>query len=190
MKNIDTANNKSLIFLSKLKSLWRDTSAVSAVEFALIAPLLVSIYLGAAETTVGVSINRKVSRVASTVSDLVAQAQAISAADIDSIMNVSAAVMAPTDDTPLRIIVTGVNIDANKKAKVLWSRARNASKAATGSIYPIPSSIKIANSFIVVAQVQYDFSPGFGGAIVGPLHFDKKNYLRPRVGSNVTCTGC
>ncbi len=175
---------------AKLLHIWHDTSAVSAVEFALIAPLLVTIYLGASETALGVSVNRKVSRVASTVSDLVAQAQTITADDIDAIMNVSSAVMAPTNATPLRIIVTGVSIDANRNARVLWSRARNATKDSVNSTYPIPSRIKIANSFIVVAKVQYDFAPNFGGGVVNVLNFEKKNYLRPRVGANVTCSGC
>jgi Flp pilus assembly protein TadG len=169
-----------------------DIKGVSAVEFAIIAPMLVTLYLGAAETALGVSVNRKVSRVSSTISDLVAQAQTVSADDIDGIMNAAFAIMAPTDATPLRIVLTGVEIDADAKTKVIWSRKKGsgASAASVGSTYPIPTAIKIADSFVVVAQVQYDYAPAMGGQIVGSIQFDKKNYLRPRIGSNVACTGC
>lgn len=172
-----------------------DVRGVNAVEFALVAPMLVGLYIGSAETALGVSINRKVSRVSSTVSDLIAQSQAITAEDIDATMNAAYGIMAPMSQekiNKLRIVVTGVDIDANKNTKVLWSRAKGAgaTAAALNSSYSIPSNIKIANTFIVVAHVQYDYTPNLGGNITGSINFDKKNYLRPRIGSSVTCSNC
>ena len=45
-------------------------SGVGAVEFALIAPVLIMLYMGSLEVSVAMSVNKKLARAASTVADL------------------------------------------------------------------------------------------------------------------------
>ena len=50
-----------------------DTKGVSAVEFALVLPLMLTLYLGGAELAQAISASRKVTLVSRTVADLAAQ---------------------------------------------------------------------------------------------------------------------
>ena len=62
-----------------------DRSGVSAIEFAFILPLMLALYLGGIELGDAYSVKRKVTRVTSSLSDLVTQSKAISDADIAAI---------------------------------------------------------------------------------------------------------
>src|SRR5687767_11369341 len=76
-------------------TLRRDQRGVSAVEFAMILPLMVTLYLGAVEVSQGVAINRKVTLTARTVADLASQASSIATGDMTNLLNASAAVISP-----------------------------------------------------------------------------------------------
>ena len=166
-----------------------DIKGLSGVEFALIAPMLIGIYLGVAETALGVTNSRKVSRVAATLSDLVAQSENITGSQIDGIMNASSSVMEPYTSAPLKIHVIGVAIDGNGIARVSWSRKKGDTSApSVGSIYPIPVAIKIPDSFLIVSKVTYDYSPALGANLVDTFHFNEINYNVPRTSSTVGYT--
>ncbi len=167
-----------------------DVKGLSGIEFAMIAPMLIGVYLGVAETALGVTNSRKVSRVAATLADLVAQSENITASQVDGIMNASISVMEPYSGAPLNIYVVGVQMDADGIARVAWSRVKGASASApgVGSIYPVPDDIRIANSFLVATQVTYDYTPGIGSGIIDTFHFNEKNYNIPRTSATVEYT--
>ena len=60
----------------------RDRRGVSAVEFALILPTMILLYVGVAEIGNAITIYRRTSTVASTAADLTAQVKKVSTADL------------------------------------------------------------------------------------------------------------
>ena len=69
-------------FIQFLLCFRRDTRGVSAVEFALLAPFMIALYLGSVQLTLGLTADRKVSQVANSVADLVTQDDFITDADL------------------------------------------------------------------------------------------------------------
>ena len=106
-----------------------DRRGVSAVEFALLAPLMISLYLGSVEVSDGVIADRKVTLTAAALANLTAQVATISTSDMTNILDASSAIIAPYSAGNLKMTVTCVNIDANKKATVKWSVTRNGANA-------------------------------------------------------------
>ena len=125
---------KNLAFLTKLSrrvaSLRRDQSGVSAVEFAMLLPLMVTLYLGAVEISQGVAIHRKVTLTARTVADLASQVTSINNADMTNMLKAASAVVAPFPPGQLKVTVSAVTIDANGVAKVAWSDTLNGTARA------------------------------------------------------------
>ena len=78
----------------------RDQRGVSAVEFAMLLPLMITLYLGAVEISQGVGIDRKVTLTTRTVADLASQVSSINNADMTNMLNASAAVIAPLSTRP------------------------------------------------------------------------------------------
>ncbi len=168
-----------------LLAIRNDLRGMSGIEFAMIAPMLIGIYLGVAETALGVTNSRKVSRVAGTLADLVAQTENITGSEVDGIMNASVSVMAPYSSDGLVIKVVGVQIDEFGDATVAWSRSKNGSAPSVGSGYFIPTDIKIPDTFLIVTNVSYDYSPNLGSNLISSFNFNETNYNVPRTSATV-----
>ena len=66
-----------------------DPSAASAVEFAIMLPIMLLMFFGTAEFGEAITIDRKVGHVASALGDLVAQSKSLSDADMQNILDAS-----------------------------------------------------------------------------------------------------
>ncbi|MCR6659287.1 MAG: pilus assembly protein [Asticcacaulis sp.] len=94
-----------------------DGRGVSAIEFALVAPVLILLYLGMAELTLGMMAARRVSHLAATVGDLAAQSQTLTPTNITDLWAIGANMLDPfpTSGTSLRIRLTSVTMQSTKK---------------------------------------------------------------------------
>src|SRR5215813_3453562 len=143
----------------RLRSLAADQSGVSAVEFAILLPLMMTLYLGGVEISQAVGADRKVTLVARTTSDLAAQVSSISVNDMTNIMNAGKSVVIPYDTTKLKITLTNVTIDSTGKATVCWSQTYQGT-AETGDVTSkIPTALKVASTTLIWAEVSYDYRP-------------------------------
>src|SRR5215475_4876249 len=97
--------------IQRFNSFVRDRRGISAVEFAMLLPLMVTMYLGVVEVSQGVAIDRKVTLTTRTMGDLASRVSSINNADISSLLSASAAVIAPDQASPLKIVLSAVNID-------------------------------------------------------------------------------
>ena len=162
-----------------------DRAGVAAVEFALILPIMLTLYLGANEFGNALTIQRKVTHVTSSVSDLVAQAKTISNADMTNILDASAAVLTPYPTAKLTIKVSLIKIDAVGTATVVWSDARNTTALTVGAVVQVPADVKTANTYLVNAEVHYDYVPTIGYVMTGHFDLQDKFYLRPRLSTDI-----
>ncbi len=103
---------------------WRDKRGVSAVEFALLAPIILLMYIGTAEIGNLLTVERRVETVASTAADLTAQVKKVSNSDLTDISDASKSILAPYDTTPLKIVLSSVVADQNNNGKVAWSYSK------------------------------------------------------------------
>jgi Flp pilus assembly protein TadG len=181
---------KNFSFLTRLSrritSLRRDQSGVSAVEFAMLLPLMVTLYLGAVEISQGVAIHRKVTLTARTVADLASQVTGINTADMSNMLKAAEAVIAPFPPGELKATVSAVNIDANGIATVAWSCTLNGTKRAVNSTVSLPAALNVANSQLVWSEVQYNYVPTIGYVVTGALNLQDQIYMRPRLSDTVT----
>src|SRR5215210_4823639 len=95
----------------KLGGLAADERGVSAVEFALLLPLMLSLYLGSVEISQGIGADRKVTLTARTICDLVSQVSSIGNADMTNALNASSSVMVPFPISNLKVTVSSIKID-------------------------------------------------------------------------------
>jgi Flp pilus assembly protein TadG len=164
----------------------KDRSGLAAVEFALIAPVMIVMFYGAVELSSAVDCSARVSRVASTVADLVAQETAISTADATNIFSASNAILFPYASANAKIVVTSLVTDASGKVTVSWSESQNTGKR-TSPPANIPAGILPASSSVIYAEVTYSFTPAIA-YFVGPVNLARNFYAKPRRSVKVTHT--
>lgn len=186
-------------FLGRLRSFRKDNRGVAALEFAIIAPILILLFLGTIEISLAISVDRKISRVSSAVADLVTQHedQNFDTDYLNAMANIADRIMYPYDDE-LRISLAGIQI-INNQPRVVWSWAKNTSKVAVGSSYTVPASIREDGTYLLAAKVETDHEPAFKFVNFenGKLSFDtaaielgEEMFLRPRLFANQTCSNC
>jgi Flp pilus assembly protein TadG len=161
----------------------RDQRGVSAVEFALIAPMMIGLYLGCAEVSDGVGADRKVSLISATLANLSAQVTTISASDMTNIFDASTAIISPYNASKLKMTVSCIVIDASKVAKVKWSATRNGTTQPIG-VYAFTSTnsaLAVANSTLILSEASYDYKPTVGYTITGTLTLSDKMFMSPRI---------
>jgi Flp pilus assembly protein TadG len=170
-----------------LRRLARDRRGSSAVEFAIIAPLMLGLYIGCVEISDGVAADRKVTLVAGALANLASQVQTIDTPGMSNIMNAATAIISPYSAGNLTTTVTCIKIDASQNATVAWSATVGGTAKAKGSAITIPTEIALPSSSLVLAEVTYLYKPVTGYipawshiAATGITLADKM-YMSPRI---------
>jgi Flp pilus assembly protein TadG len=161
---------------------------MAAVEFALILPLMVSLYFGTVQLSQAIGAKSNVTLTARTISDLVSRVTTVNNTDMTNALNASAAVMAPYPVTNLKVTVSSVIIDANGKATIAWSDTLNGSARAVGSVVTLPTALNVASTSLIWAEVQYAYTPAIGYIITGTMTLKDQMYMGPRVSNSVART--
>jgi len=165
-----------------------DERGVSAVEFAMVLPLMLTLYLGSIEMSQGIAADRKVTLTARTVADLVSQTTSISNTEMNNSLSAATAVMAPYPTAHLTLTVTSVKIDADGKATVAWSDSLNGSARAKGSSVTLPAALNVPSTSLIWSEVQYAYTPTIGYILSGTVTLKDHIYMRPRLSDEVKRT--
>ncbi|HZL01172.1 MAG TPA: TadE/TadG family type IV pilus assembly protein [Caulobacteraceae bacterium] len=171
-----------------LKRFRRDISAVAAVEFAIIAPLMILSYFGLADVTQGLIAQRRISHAAATIGDLVSQESGLHKADINDIFTVGNTIVSPYPTAPLEERVTSITANASGATTVAWSEASN--MAPLSGAVTVPAHVVSANQSVIRSDVVYVYSSPINYIITTPITFSYTYYLKPRISQTVTCYDC
>ncbi len=171
------------IFPSILRSFRRFLDAqegFAATEFALIAPLMITLYFGTTEISDALAANSKVTSMASSAADLVAQADTIHDGDIADVFAALNAIMFPYNKADTKIVISSLIDAGSGNAKVDWSDAQNATARTKGTFVTVPSGLVASGGSVILAEVTYNYSSPAGKMIYGTIPFKDSFYLRPR----------
>jgi Flp pilus assembly protein TadG len=164
-----------------------DTKGVSAVEFALVLPLMLTLYLGGVEVSQAIAASRKVTLVSRTVADLASQSSKITAAQMTNILNASAAVVSPFPSNKLKVTVAQIMIDADGNKTTDWQVSLNGGVSDPGAGAMVPDALIVpgTKTYLIWASAEYDYEPVIGYAITGNLTLKDRMYMRPRLSEDV-----
>jgi Flp pilus assembly protein TadG len=159
---------------------------MAATEFALITPLMLSLYFGVTELSDGLMAESKVTLLASTAADLVAQDTTITDAEMTSIFNALTEVMYPYSSTSTQVVISSLVYVSSTSAKVAWSDGHNASPRAVDSTVSIPSGLVSSGGSVIYAEVKHTYTSPAGELIYGSIDMTETFYLKPRRTSSIT----
>src|ERR1700694_3827661 len=105
-----------------LRNLARDNSGIAATEFAVIVPIMLVMFFGTVELSSGLAVDRKVTLVARTLSDLTSQSAAPwDDSYLQNVFTASIATLAPYSAAPTQAQLSEIYVDSNQVAKIKWS---------------------------------------------------------------------
>lgn len=176
-----------------------DTRGVSAVEFAMIIPLMFLMFFGMLDVSNGFAVDRKVSQIAQGMADLASRYTTLAETDVSNFFIIADAMLTPYDKTQLKATISQVYIDpASKTAKVVWSRG-DVTKAK-GTVVSVPTDLitkdvngnYLPNQYLILGEANYTYVPTIGWVVPkGGLTLADSMYTRPRQTSCVVMvTSC
>jgi Flp pilus assembly protein TadG len=175
---------------SVLRRFLRDRSGVSAVEFALLLPLMLSVYLGTFEVTQGLAVDRLVKLNSSTITNLVAQYTTISASrDMPDLFTATSKIMAnnPAATSP-STIVSAISIDASGSATVTWSQASGGTARTVGQVITLPTALDKPNTQVIMGETSLAYRSQIQFLPIGTWNLYAKTYMFPRASSAINLT--
>jgi Flp pilus assembly protein TadG len=161
-------------------SLIQDCRGNAATEFAVIVPLMLTMFFGTVEFSSGVAADRKVTLVARTLSDLTSQSTAVSDTDLANFQTTGKAILTPYPTALLSSTITELYVDATTLvARVQWSKG--AMPRGTGTPVTIPAALKIAGTYLIYSEVNYTYVPAVGYLMAkSGITLSDSTYTRPR----------
>jgi Flp pilus assembly protein TadG len=192
------------------------TRGLAAIEFGLVFPMLLVMLLASIDAGRAIAIYMKVRAAAYALNSMANQYPIIQDTDIQNIEGATAKVLAPYPSGPAGLRISQIEITTGGP-KVAWSDGLNmtayaknyggvsvpANLAGTSSpnnacpATPASANMYTAGNvnqkgcYLLLAEVQYTYTPMFGQFITGPITLSDKLFVTPR---NSICvvrnTGC
>ena len=164
-----------------------DGRGTSAIEFALLLPMMLTLYVAGTEISNAIAIDRKVTLTARTVTDLVSRASTISTGDMSDILAASGAVIAPYIPNNLAFTVSEIYVDNNGNAKVWgFSCSYQGTPRTIGDPVTLPPQLTVNNSYLIWGEAQYNYTPPIAYVISGTLNLKDQIFMSPRMSSSVS----
>ena len=159
----------------------------AAVEFALILPIMVVLWIGGVEVTQGLSVDRRLNNLSSAIGDLSARSKVLQYSDIDNIFDIAPGAMFPYSTTGLQMRVTAINISSGGNASVAWSRAEGTTTYADNQNMNglVPAALRVPDSQVIMSEVFHTYSPAVGYVITGDVDLQDRLFFVPRLTNNV-----
>jgi Flp pilus assembly pilin Flp len=160
----------------------KDRSGLAALEFALIAPLMILLFFGVVEGSTALAESRRVTLAVNTLADLAAQETQITAAQTGDLFNGVSQIMGGAPGATIRL-VSLIHDPVDDRVEVHWSRDNSGGTPyAAGAHYTglTDTTLLDAGSSLIVAEVQYAWTPPLTQTIIGPVNFDKTAMRWPR----------
>ncbi|MGB3386780.1 MAG: TadE/TadG family type IV pilus assembly protein [Pseudaminobacter sp.] len=183
------------------------------MEFAFIAPLLLSMYFVTMEVSQGIEANKKVGRIGSMVADLVTQQSSVKLDDVKAIMDIGQSILQPYGRSRPKITITAINVSyaPSPEAKVAWSVRMEANGTYSkpfnaGDSVTIPDELMfdqdtIEKTFLIRVESELAYRPvitwsasgkpalGLAAAFDG-IAMGETYYMRPRMSKEIGCSNC
>jgi Flp pilus assembly protein TadG len=191
--------------MTALSKLWRnaqcqvlrlakDRSGVAAIEFAFIVPLMLVTFFATVELSAGIAVDRKVTLVARTLSDLVSQATSVTDNDLKNVFSASYGILSPYPTNTATATISEIYVNNAGVAKVQWSKAATVAQNGTtvtstlvastrnqGDTITIPAGLKVPSSYLILSEVGYLYQPAIGYVVAkAGINLTDLSYTRPR----------
>lgn len=174
---------------SLLRRLLGDERGISAVEFAMLAPVLIAFYLGLSEFCQGYMAQKRMGHASAMVADLVAQEETVTAAAVDDIFDIGGLIMKPFPVAPLQQRVSSI-MQTNGVARVVWSRGDGMTPRTVGSTVSLPADLITDGESVIMSEATYDYDSPADYLMPAVTQFSHSYYLRPRTSVQTTCASC
>src|ERR1700760_4265051 len=136
-----------------------DRSGIAATEFAFIVPLMLVLFFGTVEFCSAIAIDRKVTLMARTLSDLTSQSPSVKDSDMSNFFAASVSMLYPYPYSPVNSTISELYVDPiTKQARVQWSKG-SAPRTPGVAVVGVPTALLVGGTYLIFSEVNYLYMP-------------------------------
>jgi Flp pilus assembly protein TadG len=166
------------------------TRAVAAIEFAIIAPMLLVMLIETYDIGNAIAVYMKVRSatfaLASITNTYATSSNGIAAANMSDTMTKVSQVLAPYSSSPGTFTVSQIKATSASNATVSWSYSLNGTAHTAGTTWTLPSLLTSTNScnsypcYLIYAEVSYSYTPFLFSTFMSTFTLGDNIYVTPR----------
>jgi Flp pilus assembly protein TadG len=159
------------------------TRGVAAIEFAMMLPVLVVMFLGSIDAGRAIAVYMKVRNATYVLDAITNQYGTIQSTDMSAILGATAVVLAPYSSASVAVTISQIKVSSATKAKVNWSATLNGTALAQKSSISVPANFASCGSYpcyLIYGQVRYTYTPLFGYVFPASINLSDSLYVTPR----------
>jgi Flp pilus assembly protein TadG len=172
--------------VSNARGFARNADGVAAVEFAIIFPFMLALYLGSIEVGNGIAVQFKVALATRTVADVASQYPSINNSTMTSILGAAATIVAPYSASNMVVTISEITTNSGGQGTITWSDSLNGTAHTVGQSVALPAALQIANTSMIWGEVTYPYQPSFGYVLSGTINIYQSSFFYPRLSTSVT----
>jgi len=172
--------------LRRLRRFVGNRDGVAAVEFAIILPFMLVLYLGSIEAGNGLAVQFKAALASRAVADLTSQYASIDNTTMTGILNAASTVVAPYSATGMIVTISEITTDSGGQGTITWSDSLNGTAHSVGQSVTLPTAMQIANTSLIWSEVTYPYQPSLGMVMTGTINISQSSYFYPRLATSIT----
>ena len=173
---------------SRLAQFVKETRALGAVEFALIVPFMLLVWVGTVELAELHLATRKVTVAAQIAADLIAQEKSVTESQLEDVVAAVNAIMVPYPTISIGYDLVSVEADTDGNLSIGWRFTQGTASTGIGGIPPQAPPLLTENDSVIVAVISYQHQPLFDIGIVTEIvdvNISEEAYSRPRKVSKI-----
>lgn len=174
--------------LSQIKSYGHDERGVSALEFAIIFPILFSMLMAIYDLGQGIVVNQKTVAASQIIADLISRNEVVDTTLISDVINAGELALGPYPTTPFGYDVVSVEFNEDGDPLILWRVTDNMveNEAAVDSTVGLGAE----GEGVIVVSVVYSYIPFFSKFVIDEFDMTEVAFLRGRKSATIICTDC
>ncbi len=170
---------------SKFRIFAKCKKGMAATEFALLLPIMITLFFGMLEVSDIATANRRVAIANNTMADLAAQSIQLTYDDVNSLIDGAMAILEPDNPAAITVNVLSIILDPDDGPVIHWSRDEAGGQPfAPGDQYTFLDDEDVLSSqaSLIVIEITYPYSPPFTSYFVSaPVIFNKTSIRWPRI---------
>jgi Flp pilus assembly protein TadG len=182
VRNLKSHLNNSV---AKLR---QNEDGLAAIEFAILAPIMVSMYFGLAEIASAIAVDRSISHATNVAGDLTSQVANVDETDLEDLLTATLRIMDVDSTSKVSISLESWSRDAGGNNTLVGSATMNAGAAnlPAFNVATVDSTLLNETAGVVVARVAYLYSPLKLQYMNTDFTMSDTFILKPRRSSEVT----
>ncbi|ANP45318.1 TadE/TadG family type IV pilus assembly protein [Candidatus Viadribacter manganicus] len=169
--------------IQRLRQFARANEGVAALEFAIIAPLLmVPLLLGSVDLVDVMGANKRAQNAASSLADVVARDTEISNAELSSMWQALDVLMYPDSSAAMEMRISSISIVNASTARVMWSEGHGGMSARqAGTTVALDSRMMTVGSSVIMVESAYKYDAPLGFLFQNQIRMTHNAYRRSRL---------